>query len=206
MFVRTPDNTRLPAAYSRRVARWALVVGLALVAGCVQEMSDQPRYEPLEKSDFFPDGRASRPFVAGTIARGQLQLDDHLYRGLVAGQPAQTFPFEITPAVLARGQERYKVFCTPCHDQLGTGNGMIVRRGYHKADSFHTAESLQRPVGRYFDVITNGHRLMPDYASQIRVRDRWAIIAYIRALQYSQSVPIDEVPREERERLEGLPQ
>jgi mono/diheme cytochrome c family protein len=155
-------------------------------AGCRQDMHDQPRYEPLEASRFFPDGQASRPLVDGTVAREQLNDDEHLYTGKVNGQPATTFPFEIGHENLDRGQQRYDVFCAPCHDRVGNGTGMIVRRGYRQPQSFHTDRLRQAPPGHFFDVITNGFGAMPDYRAQLRPEERWEVVAYIRALQLSQ--------------------
>jgi mono/diheme cytochrome c family protein len=149
-------------------------------------MHDQPKYEPLESSAFFRDGQASRPLVEGTVARGQLQDDDHLYTGKVNGQPATTFPFPITGAMMDRGQQRYNVYCAPCHDRVGNGVGMIVRRGYRQPQSFHIDRLRAAPPGHFYDVITNGFGAMPDYRAQIQPEDRWAVVAYIRALQLSQ--------------------
>ena len=149
-------------------------------------MHDAPRYEPLEASTFFADGRASRTLVANTVARGQLREDTHLNEGRVDGQLATTFPMPVTPAVMARGQERFNVFCAPCHGQTGSGNGMVVQRGFRAPPSYHEERLRNAPVGYFFDVMTNGFGAMQDYAAQVPVADRWAIAAYIRALQLSQ--------------------
>ncbi|MGH9313761.1 MAG: c-type cytochrome [Vicinamibacterales bacterium] len=149
-------------------------------------MHDQPKYEPLEASTFFRDGQASRPLVEGTVARGQLREDEHLYTGKVNGQPATTFPFAITREMMDRGQERYDIYCAPCHDRAGTGDGMIVKRGYRMPQSFHIDRLREAPPGHFYDVVTNGFGAMPDYRAQIRPEDRWAVVAYIRALQLSQ--------------------
>ncbi len=186
-------------------ARGALVVALLAIAptlGCIQEMAQQPSYRPLQPSRFFDDGRSSRPLVEGTIARGQLQLDDHLYRGQVDGAFSNELPVKVTRELLLRGQQRFNIFCSPCHDQVGTGNGMIVRRGYHKPPSFHIARLREAPAGHFFDVITNGYRLMPDYQAQVPVADRWAIVAYVRALQLSQHATPSDVPGAEMAKLE----
>jgi mono/diheme cytochrome c family protein len=175
-----------------------------LAAGCRQEMADQPRYDPLEPSAFFPDGRAARPVVAGTVARGQLREDDHLWRGRVAGELAATLPFPVTRELLERGRERFNIFCAPCHDQAGGGNGMIVRRGYRRPPSLHDPRLREAPAGHFFDVMTSGFGAMPDYAAQIPVADRWAIVAYVRALQLSQYAPAGELEPEERQRLEAI--
>jgi mono/diheme cytochrome c family protein len=178
---------------------------MACLSGCVQKMAEQPSYRPLQATTFFDDGRSARPQVPGTIARGQLELDDHYYRGRVDGQLATTIPLPITPELLMRGQQRFNIYCSPCHDRAGTGNGMIVQRGYHQPPSYHIPRLREAPVGHLFDVATNGYRLMPDYSAQVSVADRWAIVAYIRALQFSQYAPLDTIPREQREQLEALP-
>lgn len=164
-------------------------------------MADQPKYQPLQASTFFEDGRASRPRVPGTVARGQLRADEALYTGSTGGKLVDTFPFPVTPAVLQRGRERYNIFCAPCHDQVGTGRGMIVQRGFQPPPSFHIERLREAPVGYFFTVITNGFGAMYDYADRIPPRDRWAIIAYIRALQLSQHATLADVPAEERQRL-----
>jgi mono/diheme cytochrome c family protein len=170
-------------------------------AACRQDMHDQPRYEPLEKSAFFEDGRSARPFVEGTVARGQLRLDDHFYTGKVNGELVATLPFAATPEILARGQERYNIFCSPCHDQAGMGRGMIVQRGFRQPPSFHLDRLRQAPVGHFFDVMTNGFGTMYNYADRVAPKDRWAIVAYIRALQLSQNATLEDVPATERSKL-----
>ena len=174
---------------------------LCATTGCRQDMHDQPKYESLEASTFFPDGRASRPLVPGTVARGQLREDTHLYEGKIAGKPAETFPFPIDLKTLQRGQQRYNIYCTPCHDLVGSGNGMVVRRGFRAPPSYHIERLRQVPPGYLYDVITNGFGAMQDYAAQIPVRDRWAIVAYVRALQLSQHATLNDVPETERQNL-----
>ena len=164
-------------------------------------MHDQPKYEPLEESPFFGDARSARPIVPGTVARGRLHDDTLLYTGKVGGADADVFPFPITGEVLERGRERFNIFCSVCHGRLGDGEGMIARRGFRRPPSYHIDRLRQAPVGHFFDVITNGFGAMPDHATQIPVRDRWAIIAYIRALQRSQHATLDDVPLQEREKL-----
>jgi mono/diheme cytochrome c family protein len=176
---------------------------LCVITGCRQDMHDQPKYESLEASTFFPDGRASRPPVPGTVARGQLREDTHLYEGKIAGKPAETFPFPIDLKTLQRGQQRYNIYCTPCHDRVGSGNGMVVRRGFRAPPSYHIERLRQAPPGYLYDVITNGFGAMQDYAAQIPVRDRWAIVAYVRALQLSQHATLNDVPETERQNLRG---
>lgn len=181
------------------------LVGIALAgSGCElrQAMYDQPKYKPLQKSEFFSDHRASRPLPEGTVARGLLKDDPHLYDGMENGAMAENFPFPVTREVLARGQERYNIFCMPCHDMSGSGNGMVVQRGYKKPVSFHDPRLRSSPPGYFYNAIKNGFGQMPNYADQIPVNDRWAIIAYIRALQFSRNATLDDVPPEERAKLE----
>ena len=157
-------------------------------------MQDQPRLKPLRRSDFYEDGRTSRPPVAGTVARGELREDTYLYTGMVGNQPGNMMPFPVTREVLERGRERFNIYCAPCHSRTGDGNGVIVQRGYRRPPSYHIDRLRRSPLGHFFDVITNGFGAMPDYASQVSVRDRWNIIAYIRALQLSQNAPASLVP------------
>jgi mono/diheme cytochrome c family protein len=188
-----------------RLLAGCLALGF-LAAGCQQQMADQGRYEPLEASDFFNDRRSARPQVAGTVARGQLRTDEHFYTGKVNGQLAATFPFAVTAEVLDRGQERFNIYCAPCHDQLGTGLGMVVRRGYRQPPSFHDERLRTVAVGYFYDVMTNGFGAMPDYAAQISPRDRWSIAAYVRALQLSRSATLADVPPGERGPLTETPE
>lgn len=150
-------------------------------------MHDQPKYTPYKPSDFFPDRRSARPAIEGTVARGQLFEDELLHTGRVGGQPATVFPFPITDIVMRRGRERYDIFCSPCHGLAGEGDGMVVQRGYRRPPSLSVDRLRQAPAGHLYDVITNGFGAMPDYAAQVQVHDRWAIAAYIRALQLSQN-------------------
>ena len=178
-----------------------VLCGLFLLAACQQQMRDQPKYKPLAPSTFFKDGRSSRHLVPGTVARGYLKTDAHLYTGTVNGNVADTFPFPVTREILKRGQERYNIFCSPCHDHIGTGRGMIVQRGFQPPPSFHIERLRQAPVGHFFSAVTNGFGAMYSYASRIPPRDRWAIIAYIRALQLSQRATLADVPVEARQQL-----
>jgi len=177
---------------------FTLIVCLAVfaVAGCRQDMHDAPRYEPLEASSFFVDGRSARMPVANTVARGQLREDTLLYEGKINGQLANEFPMPVTDAVMARGQERFNVFCSPCHGRTGQGNGMAVQRGFRAPPSYHEARLREAPVGYFFDVMTHGFGAMQDYASQVPVADRWAIAAYIRALQFSENAMVSDLPAE----------
>lgn len=183
----------------------AIVIALSALA-CRQDMHDQPRYKPLAKSDFFPDHqRSARPQVPGTVARGQLREDATLYTGKSGAAFAEAVPLPIDITLLKRGEQRYLIYCAPCHGQVGRGDGMIVTRGYRQPPSFHIDRLRAEPAGYYFDVITSGFGAMPDYAAQVGVRDRWAIVAYIRALQLSQHATLAEVPAERRAELAGGP-
>ena len=174
----------------------------AALSACRQDMHDNPRYEPLEQSTFFADGRSQRPLVPNTVPRGFLREDEHLYRGKVNGELATEFPMPVNASLILRGQERYNVFCSPCHGRTGSGDGMIVRRGYRAPTTFHDARLREAPPGYIFDVITNGFGAMPDYAAQVPVEDRWAIAAYVKALQFSQNATLADVPPERRRDLE----
>jgi len=164
-------------------------------------MHDQPKYVPLRESTFFADSRSARPLVEGTVARGQLRDDELRYSGKMNGQDAAVFPVSVTAADLARGRERFDIYCSPCHGRTGQGDGMVVQRGYRRPPSFHQDRLRDAPVGHFFDVITNGFGAMPDYASQVKVDDRWAIIAYVRALQLSEHATLADVPAPERDRI-----
>ncbi|WP_051670664.1 c-type cytochrome [Bryobacter aggregatus] len=165
-----------------------------LLLSCRQDMHDQPRYKPLAATDFFGDGRSARPSIDGTVARGQLRLDSARYTGKVGDQDVALFPFPITRPDLDRGRERFNIYCSPCHSRIGDGNGMVVRRGFRQAASFHTDKLRKAPVGHFFDVMSNGFGAMPNYASQVPTDDRWRIAAYIRVLQSSQQATIADVP------------
>jgi mono/diheme cytochrome c family protein len=177
-----------------------LLVTLASV-GCRLDMHDQPKYTTYKPSDFFVDQRSARPLIEGTIAQGHLDEDELLYTGHAGGQYAEVFPFVIDQAVMQRGRERYEIFCSPCHGLSGAGDGMVVQRGYRQPPSFHNDRLRQVPPGHVFDVITNGFGAMPDYAMQVPVRDRWAIAAYLRALQLSQYAMVAELPPAAQEQL-----
>lgn len=177
------------------------LAALLLTSACRLDMHDQPKYTPLRESDFFSDRRSARPALEGTVARGQLNDDELLQTGRVNGQLSGEFPYAVTAEVIARGRERYDIFCAPCHDRTGRGNGMIVRRGYRQPPSLHLDRLRQVPAGHFVDVMTNGFGAMPDYRTQVPASDRWAIAAYIRALQLSAAATLDQVPPEQREKL-----
>ena len=193
------------SAFGRRrvrvLAGAVLATALAMSAGCRQDMHQAPRYDPLEASDFFADGRASRPIVGGTIARGFLRADPVFYTGKQGATFVADLPVPITRDLVKRGQGRYNIYCSPCHGAAGYGDGMIVRRGYRRAASYHIDRLRTAPPGYFFDVITRGFGVMPDYAAQVPVRDRWAIVAYIRALQLSQRATLADVPPAEQRKL-----
>lgn len=216
-----------------RLSLLLVMVPVLTVPACQQKMARQPSFRQDEPSEFFSDGRADRPSVLGTIARGYLRTDDHLYAGKMPARlamlvraagltgaggtslatslattidaasdlAATTFPFRITTEVLKRGQERYTIYCLPCHDALGTGHGHIVERGYTPPPSFHSAHLRAVPVGHIFNVASRGLGSMPSYAKQIPPHDRWAIVAYVRALQLSQHMPVEELPPDLHARL-----
>ncbi len=187
-----------------KLAAVVLMAGASLA--CRQDMHDQPKYIPLRPSDFFGDGRSERPLVEGTVARGHLNDDTAFHTGKGPdGKPLDAFPFPITKEVIQQGQVRFNVYCSPCHDRLGNGDGMIVRRGYRKPPSYHIDRLRQVPNGYLFDVITNGFGAMPDYAAQIEPRDRWAIVAYVRALQLSQNTSVNDIPPAARAQLNAPP-
>jgi hypothetical protein len=168
-------------------------------------MHDQPKFVPQRGSTFFADERSARPLVAGTVARGQLRDDDLLYTGKLDGNDSPLFPFAVDERILRRGQERFDIYCSPCHARTGDGDGMIVRRGYRRPPSYHDDRLRMAPVGHFFDVMTNGFGAMPDYASQIKAEDRWAIAAYIRVLQQSSRTAIADVPAGDRPKLDQAP-
>ncbi len=209
-----------------------LMIAVCLVAfvGCRQKMDVQPKYLPLEKSAFFTDGRASRPLIEGTVARGMLQAGNPLYTGLkdppqdepistdsAAGSAAaespikhpfnpddlslyvDQLPMPVTADLLQRGQQRYTIFCAVCHDARGTGHGVVVRRGFSPPPSYHIDRLRDAPVGYLFEIVTHGYGSMPSYAEQIPPRDRWAIAAYVKALQLSQRVPLADLPANDQD-------
>ena len=179
---------------------WAAVC--CALAGCHTDMQNQPRYEPLEASTFFADGMASRPPVEGTVARGQLREDEALYTGREGKELVARVPIDVDLKLLERGRERFEIYCSRCHGVLGDGHGVIVSRGLRRPPSLHVERLRNAPAGHFFDVITHGFGAMPRYAVQIEPRDRWAIVAYVRALQLSQHASLDDVPDAELRQLE----
>lgn len=165
-------------------------------------MDSQPKYEAQEASEFFEDGSAMRPPVPGTVARGDLREDDAYYRGRNGdGSLLVRLPVEITMKLLQHGRERYNIYCAPCHDQSGSGKGIVIKKGFLPPPSLHLERLRESPDGHIFDVVSNGIRNMPSYKHQIPVADRWAIVAYIRALQRSQNARAGDVPEDLRKGL-----
>jgi hypothetical protein len=190
---------------SARALFLAASAALLLTAGCRQDMQNEPKMIPQRGSDMFADGRSARPQVLHTVARGQLDQDQYFYTGLVDGKEQDAMPFPVTLTVLKRGQERFNVYCTPCHSRVGNGDGMIVQRGYKPAGNFHDPLHMAQPLSHYFFVMTNGYGAMPDYSAQLTPVDRWAVAAYIRALQLSQNAKPSDVPAgTEIEDLKGI--
>jgi mono/diheme cytochrome c family protein len=183
-----------------------LVLGLLLLpalGGCRHDMQNQNKVRPYRESSFFPDGASARPLPAHTVARGDLRADEAYYTGVRGGHPVAEVPFPVTRELLRRGQERYDIFCSPCHGRAGDGRGMIVTRGYKQPPSFHDEVLRTAQVGWFFNVMTQGFGVMPSYAAQIPVADRWAIAAYIRALQFSQGARLADLPPAARQAIAG---
>jgi mono/diheme cytochrome c family protein len=173
-----------------------LLLGTALLAlaGCRSDMQNQPYYRPLEENTFYADKRSARPLVAGTVARGHLDADTYFYTGKIGGNDGDYMPFPVTAEVLERGQQRFNIYCSPCHGETGYGNGMVVQRGYKHPPSYHIDRLRRKPIGYFFDVMSNGFGVMPSYGEQVPPADRWAIASYIRALQLSQDASASDVP------------
>jgi len=167
---------------------------LASASGCRQDMHNQPKYRPLRATAFFADGASARPLVEGTVARGTLNQDEAFFTGKVGNATVKELPFAVDAAVLDRGQERFNIYCAPCHDATGSGKGMVVQRGYRQPPSFHEDRLRNADAGYFFDTMTNGFGAMPDYRMQLSARDRWSVVAYIRALQLSQHAAAADVP------------
>jgi len=188
-----------PQMLAMRLSALAGLTALLLLAGCRQDMQDQPKMFPQRGSDFFADHRGARPQVVNTVARGQLHADSYFYTGVVQGpngyrEERDELPFPVTMEVLRRGQERFDIYCTPCHSRVGNGLGEIVMRGYKPAANLHDQVRRAQPLSHYFYVMTHGYGAMPDYSAQVAPVDRWCIAAYIRALQLSQDATLQDVP------------
>jgi hypothetical protein len=195
------SRTRWRGSLARARCLACLGAVAMLLSGCRLDMHIQPKYLPYEPSKFFADGRSERQPVPGTVARGHLRLDELLYTGKENGVVSNRFPFPITRADLDRGRERFNIYCTPCHDYTGGGNGMIVQRGFPHPPSYHILRLRQAPVGHFFEVMTNGFGAMYSYAARIQPEDRWRIAAYIRVLQLSEDATLKDAPEAERQKL-----
>lgn len=197
------ENTSSRRTLSIVMAYLLSSICLVFLTGCRRDMFLQPSEKPLERSQFFRDNEmASRPLPAHTVARGQLDEDEAFYRGMIGTNLVTQFPMPITREVLLRGQERFDIYCTPCHGRTGEGHGMIQQRGYPAPPSYHIERLRTAPVGHFFDVITRGYGVMYSYANRVTPEDRWAIAAYIRALQLSHDATIADVPNDDRAQLE----
>jgi len=194
-------NARSPRSVARVVMIACMGAVAMLLFGCRLDMHVQPKYLPYEPTDFFGDGRSERQPVPGTVARGQLRVDELMFSGRENGVVADKFPFPITKTDLDRGRERYNVYCTPCHDYTGSGQGMIVQRGFPQPPSYHIQRLRDAPVGHFYEVMTNGFGAMYSYAARVEPADRWRIAAYIRVLQLSRNAKIEDVPESERQKL-----
>jgi len=177
----------------------AALSAIMLIAGCRQDMQNQPKIISQRGSEMFADHRGARPQVVNTVARGQLREDSYFSTGVVQAangyrQELNVMPFPVTLEVLKRGQERFNIYCTPCHSRVGNGLGEIVERGYKPAANLHDQVRLSQPISHYFYVMTHGYGAMPDYSAQLTPVDRWAVAAYIRALQLSQAAKAEDVP------------
>lgn len=184
---------------------FAMFFGVLVTSACRQDMQDQPKYKPLAPSRFFADGRSARPIPAHTIARDELNDNDSFHTGEINGAFLDTIPLAVNLQLLERGHDRYNIFCSPCHGEVGDGLGMVARRGFQIPANLHTDRLRAVPPGYIYQVITNGYGAMPDHGDQIPVRDRWAIVAFVRALQLSHHVTLADVPRAEREQLNKTP-
>lgn len=186
----------------RTLSAIAILPLLLLMAACRQDMQDQPKYKPLGANRFFADGRDARPIPAGTIARDELNDTDSFHTGSDAnGEFLDTIPMKVDLKLLRRGQQRFDIYCSPCHGRTGDGNGMVAQRGLKIPADLHTDRLRSVPPGYVYQVIKNGYGAMGDYGDQIPVNDRWAIVAYVRALQLSRDAPLNDVPEEQRGQL-----
>jgi len=186
---------------SRKLFLGAGALALLSLTACRRDMQEQPRYDPLSSSEFFSDHRSARPMVEGTVARGHLEIDEARYTGKINGDDVDQFPIPIAKEDIERGENRFNIYCSPCHSRLGDGNGMVVMRGFRQPPSYYSDRLMHAPVGHFFDVITNGFGAMTSYASRIQPDDRWRIVAYIRALQLSESASLSDVPAPQQQNL-----
>ncbi len=191
-------------SWTRRLPPTALLALAIVLAGCRADMQDTPKAKTFRPSRFYSDRQTARPLIAGTVPQGGIAGEELALSGTINGRLVTLFPFPVTREVLRRGQDRFNIFCAPCHGRLGDGEGMIVQRGFRRPPSYHIYRLRNAPVGHFYDVITHGFGSMYDYADRIAPRDRWAIVAYIRALQFSQNVTAPELSSEDRNHLTGV--
>lgn len=193
----------------KKIKTYGILAGLLAVfmAGCTNDMKDQPKFEPYEETSFFPDHRSQRPLIDGVVARGELNEDEVFYTGKKDGKIVAQNPVPVTKELLERGRERFNIYCIVCHGAVGAGDGIVIRRGFKPVPpSFHTDKLKQIEDGHFFDVITHGFGVMQDYAMQVSPADRWAITAYIRALQLSQSAKISDLSEADKKKLTEKPE
>ncbi len=183
----------------------ALLMALLLCAGCRQDMYNQPKAKTYSESDFFANGTNARPIPAHTVQYQDAARNEAFRTGLTNGVVVAQLPVKLTPGLLERGRERYQIYCAVCHGATGAGNGEIVQRGFPPPPTYHSDRLRNAPIGHFYDVITNGYGVMYSYAARVEPNDRWAIAAYIRALQLSQRAPAGELPPEAKQRLEQMP-
>ena len=181
-----------------------LLLAALLLTSCRQEMADTGRFQPMDYNEFFKDGRMARAQPLGTVAQNQLRENEQLYTGMQHSKLSPTFPFEITEKTLERGRDRFNIFCAPCHDGAGTGHGVAVQRGFeHGPETFHQQRLRDAAPGYFYQAISNGFGLMNGYAAQITPEDRWAVVAYIRALQLSENAVARDLPELDKQKLES---
>lgn len=186
-------ETAVTMRMSQKFVSLSALAATLVLAGCRQDMHNQPKFIPQRGTTFYADGRSVRPQVENTVARNQQDVEGYFSTGLQGGKEGDGLPIPLTQATIERGQERYNIYCTPCHSRVGNGVGMIVQRGYRPAGNFHTDRLRSAPLGHFFAVMTNGYGAMPDYSAQLTPADRWAVAAYIRALQLSQNAKPSDV-------------
>ena len=196
------SNTNSRSALRQRLGAAALAASAVLgLAGCRQDMHNQPKFYPQRGTTLYTDGRSVRPQVENTVARGQNEVTSYFETGFQGGKEGDGMPIPVTLDVMERGQERYNVYCTACHSRVGNGGGIVVQRGYRPAGNFHTDRLRSAPLGHFYNVIANGYGAMPEYATMLSVEDRWAIVAYIRALQLSQNATAADVAGNKLQKL-----
>lgn len=187
-----------------RIFRPLPVLMLVCLGACTRnDMDIQPRIKPFAENSFFDDGRSARTLPEGVVARTDAALDEAFLTGIKDGRPIASLPMPLTRELLEHGRQRYEIYCAVCHDRTGSGNGMIVQRGFPRPPSYHSARLRSAPIGHFVDVMDHGFGTMYSYADRVPAEDRWAIAAYIRALQLSENARLGDVPPERRQELEN---